>query len=1112
MRFGTAPPLVILTLFMGKTLRLYRIRIPIRRTLVQQLFRGVAGFAGALICAVFVATTPSAAQDSLSTISPAGGPEMFFDARRSSFTRDGGKQLFEGDVIAIGAGSVISADSVLIDRAAGVIEGKGHVIIVADTQVFTGTNITYQIGTGDFRLENALMVARDPAEVRKVTDRVLGFTPTEVEFEVARAARLREISARKSELRHSARAATAAGRDLDARLIDSYARLIEQDELIRLQDNPSLARLAPQKRDTYRKRREYWDKGRQLRSPVAGAVPETWYFRMTGREIERTNGNDFRATESVFTPCRCAEDERPDWAFRASSIKAQIGGYADLHNPVFEIKGVPVLYMPWLKVPIKDRRQSGFLLPVLGFDSRSGNIVSQPVFFDLSPAADITLTTDLFERRGTRVGMEWRYQERQNSGWTLGVEAMRDGLWMRERADRERWEDLYAGGLRAARNTGGATPTEAQAPMDGEEAARRQLANRGFWEANAADCLNDDPLVRARCDRFLASQLAPPVNTWRGVVSWRGQTYVAPRLSIVTHGDVVSDHRYGEELNVVDDFEEALAGGRRMPAFNRVRAQAHLGAEEFYLGVGTALGDSVRLQERFEGLQIPARAVVQSRVFRISPSDWRFLQVYGQASVEEMRIAEISRSSAFVPEDQGVREALESEDGRRLGEGSWRRGAFKLTAPLTSGGAIKVDHFTDLETRQIEAAGIPGRTNISALRTGVRFQLPIDGRAEISERFVPKGVRGGQADGDVGHRRPNWFVHHLMNWGLTFATRPTVVRRGDYGGEINGSPSPDDPTGGQTWFLADSSRLDQLDEDGDVPWDKRLVPSQTIGFDTTHRWRLVSRSWAIEEAAPRPQTDSADAPRESARELARRELLHSLDRPVEGTDQMFDPAGTKWYVNRYRLTDATVAEPLQFGAGINYDFLRAKRRREEIEKSVASRPWSEPYARLGVAWAGWTLGTQATWNVYEKTAKSTVASLAVPEFWKTSLQFGYVIERQVLIDADQDASFRLTRTRSVAISTGLLPDISTTVVLAKRTKDEEIPPEKYETRVGLSYADRSGCWGLRFLRTKEFDKDEALASYLLQLQVIFLGETRELPNMSAPVTREITAREDPGQR
>src|SRR5690606_13254030 len=135
-------------------------------------------------------------------------------------------------------------------------------------------------------------------------------------------------------------------------------------------------------------------------------------------------------------PCKCEDDEKPAWGFQTDEATAQVGGYANLYHPVLMIKGIPVLYLPYLKIPIKSTRQSGFLLPTIGYESRSGNIISQPIYFALSDSSDATLTTYVSERRGTRLGLEYRFQQSEWSGWEILVEGMRDRLWMQERSRR----------------------------------------------------------------------------------------------------------------------------------------------------------------------------------------------------------------------------------------------------------------------------------------------------------------------------------------------------------------------------------------------------------------------------------------------------------------------------------------------------------------------------------------------------------------------------------------------------------------------------------------------------------------------------------------------------
>jgi lipopolysaccharide assembly outer membrane protein LptD (OstA) len=372
------------------------------------------------------ATAQSTSQ-SPDILPPSLGQQIFLDSKTTSFTRDGRRQIFEGDVVAIAGGALISADKVELNQKEGTLSAEGHVVIMSNEQVFTGETIIYHLNTGDFKLTDAVMTVGDKNAVQEVSRTLLGFSKAEVEFEAQRRQRLGEISARKNNLRLESHRQVREADTVSPDIVEKYATLIEQEDLIKQQENPILARLGTERRESFERRRKYWDSSRKSAlASVASKMKSVGYFKIEGRVIQRTSGNDFLARQSLWTPCRCEDDEAPAWGFRSDRTEAQIGGYADLYHPVLEIKGIPVLYLPYLKLPLKSQRQSGFLPPIFGFESRSGNIFSQPVFFDFNEAEDATLKTDIFQNRGTRLGIEYRLQQREYSGWELRLEGIRD--------------------------------------------------------------------------------------------------------------------------------------------------------------------------------------------------------------------------------------------------------------------------------------------------------------------------------------------------------------------------------------------------------------------------------------------------------------------------------------------------------------------------------------------------------------------------------------------------------------------------------------------------------------------------------------------------------------
>ena len=98
------------------------------------------------------------------------------------------------------------------------------------------------------------------------------------------------------------------------------------------------------------------------------------------------------------------------WEIRAHTMAIdQNTGVGRAHDVTMRIKGVPFLYLPYLRFPVDDRRQSGFLYPRFGNSNRTGFYLAVPYYFNLDPSFDATLTPRLYTDRGLMLGGEFRY-------------------------------------------------------------------------------------------------------------------------------------------------------------------------------------------------------------------------------------------------------------------------------------------------------------------------------------------------------------------------------------------------------------------------------------------------------------------------------------------------------------------------------------------------------------------------------------------------------------------------------------------------------------------------------------------------------------------------------
>ncbi len=110
---------------------------------------------------------------------------------------------------------------------------------------------------------------------------------------------------------------------------------------------------------------------------------------------------------STYTTC---DPSQRVWELHAPEIDVDNDeGFGTARNAILKIYNVPILYAPWFKFPIDDRRTSGFLFPAIGMSSRNGFDYLQPYYLNLAPNYDATLYPRYMSSRGFMLGSEFRY-------------------------------------------------------------------------------------------------------------------------------------------------------------------------------------------------------------------------------------------------------------------------------------------------------------------------------------------------------------------------------------------------------------------------------------------------------------------------------------------------------------------------------------------------------------------------------------------------------------------------------------------------------------------------------------------------------------------------------
>lgn len=150
--------------------------------------------------------------------------------------------------------------------------------------------------------------------------------------------------------------------------------------------------------------------------------------RMAADSAVREQGARTRLSRAVYTACEvCDEDgdsRVPTWRIRALRVtRDEERKVVRFYHAFFEIKGVPILYAPFLQGPDPSvERQSGFLTPVIGASSRLGFNFELPYYLAISNHQDATF----YPKYTSDDGMLWQgeYRKRDVSGyhvWQGGV-------------------------------------------------------------------------------------------------------------------------------------------------------------------------------------------------------------------------------------------------------------------------------------------------------------------------------------------------------------------------------------------------------------------------------------------------------------------------------------------------------------------------------------------------------------------------------------------------------------------------------------------------------------------------------------------------------------------
>jgi LPS-assembly protein len=128
--------------------------------------------------------------------------------------------------------------------------------------------------------------------------------------------------------------------------------------------------------------------------------------------------------ESVVSSC---EVNDPLWKihFNRSDYDDE-EKYMKLYNATMYFLDVPVLYTPYLSFSTDNKRKSGLLFPLFGYNENEGFVYDQPIFWNISPSRDMQFNPQIRTDRSIGLYTTYRFATTPYSSGQIRVGYFRD--------------------------------------------------------------------------------------------------------------------------------------------------------------------------------------------------------------------------------------------------------------------------------------------------------------------------------------------------------------------------------------------------------------------------------------------------------------------------------------------------------------------------------------------------------------------------------------------------------------------------------------------------------------------------------------------------------------
>ncbi|QFU21542.1 LPS assembly protein LptD [Shewanella eurypsychrophilus] len=213
-------------------------------------------------------------------------------------------------------------------------------------------------------------------------------------------------------------AADEAILDQENERLDANGNLVFQDQMFTITADSLVAQM--RNNSAILSGAQYWLHGQQIHGDA--------------EKLEITPDNNLHLTKTNFTTCPPGDNS---WLLEAEKIKIDSSEeWGELWNAKLKVGDVPIFYIPYMTIPISDKRKSGFLFPMFSTSTTNGVEVATPYYWNIAPEYDLTFTPHYMSARGLFLKTDFRYLAGESQHGKLNVEYLANDNMLENSPDR----------------------------------------------------------------------------------------------------------------------------------------------------------------------------------------------------------------------------------------------------------------------------------------------------------------------------------------------------------------------------------------------------------------------------------------------------------------------------------------------------------------------------------------------------------------------------------------------------------------------------------------------------------------------------------------------------